>query len=36
MVLRFWATEQALPEWEVGLLKILPKKGDRSLTGFRF
>ena len=36
MVLRFWATEQAPPEWEVGLLKILPKKGDRSLTGFRF
>ena len=33
MVLRFWTTEQVPPEWETGLLKILPKKGDLSLPG---
>ena len=33
MVLHFWETEDVPPEWEVGLLKILPKKGDRSLPG---
>ena len=29
-VISFWLTEQAPPEWESGLLKILPKKGDLS------
>jgi len=30
MVLHFWTTEKVPPEWEIGLLKILPKKGDLS------
>ena len=29
-VISFWLTEQVPPEWETGLLKILPKKGDLS------
>ena len=33
MVLHFWTTEQVPPEWEIGLLKILPKKGDLSQPG---
>ena len=33
MVLSFWASEEMPTEWETGLLKILPKKGDKSLPG---
>ena len=33
MVRVFWETEQVPPEWEVNLLKVLPKKGDLSLPG---
>ena len=33
MVLHFWTTEKVPPEWEIGLLKILPKKGDLSQPG---
>ena len=33
MVLAFWASEVMPEEWETGLLKILPKKGDKSLPG---
>ena len=33
MVLAFWSSEQMPTEWEAGLLKILPKKGDKSLAG---
>jgi hypothetical protein len=34
-VIDFWEAEpeEMAPEWETGLLKILPKKGDRSLPG---
>ena len=32
-VLDFWESEEMPTEWETGLLKILPKKGDRSLPG---
>jgi len=30
IVLAFWETEEMPTEWETGLLKILPKKGDKS------
>ena len=33
MVLTFWSSEEMPTEWETGLLKILPKKGDKSLPG---
>ena len=33
MVLAFWQSEEMPAEWETGLLKILPKKGDKSLPG---
>ena len=33
MVLYFWTTEKVPPEWEISLLKILPKKGDLSQPG---
>ena len=33
MVHRFWESEEMDEEWETGLLKILPKKGDKSLPG---
>ena len=33
IVIDFWETEEAPEEWEHGLLKILPKKGDLSLPG---
>ena len=33
IVLRFWETEEVPVEWETGLLKILPKKGDLSQPG---
>ena len=29
----FWLTEQVPAEWEIGLLRILPKKGDLSQPG---
>ena len=32
-VLHFWATEHVPAAWEVGLLSILPKKGDLSKPG---
>ena len=32
-VLTFWINEKPPPEWEVGVLKILPKKGDLSDPG---
>ena len=33
VVMQFWDSEVMPEEWEVGLLKILPKKGDLSLAG---
>ena len=30
MVITFWRSEEMPVEWETGLLKILPKKGDKS------
>ena len=33
LVQHFWATEEVPVEWEIGLLRILPKKGDLSLPG---
>ena len=33
VILEFWETEVVPTEWEVGLLKILPKKGDLSQPG---
>ena len=33
IILHFWETEVTPEEWEIGLLKILPKKGDLSLPG---
>ena len=33
MVMAFWDTEEVPPEWEVNLLKILPKKGDLHRPG---
>ena len=33
MVLNFWETEVMPAEWDIGLLKILPKKGDKSVPG---
>jgi hypothetical protein len=33
MVLAFWTSEAMPAEWETGLLKILPKKGNKSLPG---
>ena len=33
MVLNFWETGEVSTEWETGVLAILPKKGDLSLTG---
>ena len=32
-MLDFWETEEMPVEWETGLLKILPKKGDKSDPG---
>ena len=32
-VLEFWESEEAPVEWEMGLLKILPKSGDLSQPG---
>ena len=29
----FWETEEVSDEWNTGLLKILPKKGDLKLPG---
>ena len=31
IIFHFWETEVSPKEWEIGLLKILPKKGDLSL-----
>ena len=33
IIFHFWETELTPEEWEFGLLKILPKKGDLSLPG---
>jgi exonuclease III len=33
VVVDFWNTENAPEQWEVGLLKIIPKKGDLSCPG---
>ena len=33
IVLQFWETEEVPLDWETGLLKILPKKGDLSYPG---
>ena len=33
VVLEFWNTEKAPTEWDIGLLAILPKKGDLSKPG---
>ena len=33
IVLDFWETSITVEEWETGLLKILPKKGDLGLAG---
>ena len=33
VVLEFWNTENPPDQWNVGLLKVLPKKGDLSLPG---
>ena len=33
MVLEFWQSGKTPSEWEKGLLKILPKKGDLGLPG---
>ncbi|XP_066912448.1 uncharacterized protein [Clytia hemisphaerica] len=33
VVLEFWNTEKPPDQWNVGLLKVLPKKGDLSLPG---
>ena len=33
IIFHFWETEVTPEEWEIGLLKILPKKGDLSLPG---
>ena len=32
-VLEFWESEETPVEWEMGLLKILPKSGDLSQPG---
>ena len=33
IILKFWDTAEPSEEWETGLLKILPKKGDLGLPG---
>ena len=33
IILEFWQSEKPPSEWEKGLLKVLPKKGDLSLPG---
>jgi hypothetical protein len=33
IIFDFWESELAPEEWELGLLKILPKKGDLSKAG---